>query len=37
MKAYDGNVNFIFKQFPLGFHPQAPMEAEAALCAGDLG
>ena len=37
MKAYDGKVNFIFKQFPLSFHPQAPMEAEAALCAGDLG
>jgi len=36
MKAYDWNVNFVFKQFPLAFHKQAPMEAEAALCAWDL-
>ncbi len=36
MKAYDGKVNFIFKQFPLGFHKQAPMEAEASLCGGEL-
>ncbi len=36
MKAYDGKVNFIFKQFPLDFHKQAPMEAEAALCAGEI-
>ncbi|MDQ7009105.1 MAG: DsbA family protein [Candidatus Gracilibacteria bacterium] len=36
MKAYDGKVNFVFKQFPLGFHAQAQMEAEALLCAGDL-
>ena len=37
MKAYDWKVNFIFKQFPLSSHAQAPMEAEAALCAWDLG
>ena len=36
MKAYDWKVNFVFKQFPLGFHKQAQMEAEALLCAGDL-
>lgn len=36
MEAYDWKVNFIFKQFPLDFHPQAPMEAEALLCAWDL-
>jgi hypothetical protein len=33
MKAYDGKVNFVFKQFPLGFHANAPKEAEAVLCA----
>ncbi|MDD3145462.1 MAG: thioredoxin domain-containing protein [Candidatus Gracilibacteria bacterium] len=37
MKEYDGKVNFIFKQFPLAFHKQAQMEAEAVLCAGELG
>ena len=36
IKDYDWKVNFIFKQFPLGFHPQAQMEAEAALCVWDL-
>jgi protein-disulfide isomerase len=37
IKTYNWKVNFIFKQFPLGFHKQAPMEAEAALCAWKLG
>ena len=32
IKDYDGKVNFVFKQFPLDFHVQAQMEAEAALC-----
>jgi len=36
MKAYDWKINFVFKQFPLGFHKQAPMEAEAVLCAWEL-
>lgn len=36
MKAYDWKVNFVFKQFPLDFHKQAPMEAEAVLCAWEL-
>ena len=36
LKEFDGKVNFIFKQFPLGFHPQAQMEAEAALCVWDI-
>ena len=36
LENYDGKVNFIFKQFPLDFHPQAPMEAEAALCVWSL-
>lgn len=36
MKAYDWKVNFVFKQFPLGFHQNAPKEAEAVLCAWEL-
>lgn len=36
LKEYDWKVNFIFKQFALSFHAQAPMEAEAALCVWDL-
>ncbi len=36
LKEYWDKVNFIFKQFPLGFHPQAQMEAEAALCVWDI-
>lgn len=35
-KEYWDKINFIFKQFPLGFHPQAQMEAEAALCVWDI-
>ncbi len=36
LKHYNGKVNFIFKQFPLYFHPQAQMEAEAAECVWEL-
>jgi len=36
MKAYGDKVNFVFKQFLLGFHENAPKEAEAALCAWEL-
>jgi len=36
LKQYNGKVNFIFKQFPLYFHPQAQMEAEAAECVWEL-
>ncbi len=32
-----GKVRFIFKDFPLSFHPNAPKYAEAARCAGDQG
>ncbi|MBI4361315.1 DsbA family protein [Candidatus Micrarchaeota archaeon] len=32
-----GKVRFIFKDFPLSFHPNAPVYAEAARCAGDQG
>lgn len=30
-----GKVLFIYKDFPLSFHPMAPVYAEAARCAGD--
>jgi len=33
---YNGEVNYIFKQFPLDFHANAQKEAEALLCAWDL-
>jgi protein-disulfide isomerase len=36
LESYEWKVNFIFKQFPLGFHAQAQMEAEAALCVWDI-
>jgi len=36
MKKYEGNVNFIFKHFPLDFHANAQKEAEAAECVGEL-
>jgi len=37
LEEYDWKVNFIFKQYPLvDIHPQAPMEAETALCVWDL-
>ncbi len=32
-----GKVRFIYKDFPLSFHPQAAPYAEAARCAGDQG
>lgn len=32
-----GKVRFIYKDFPLSFHPQARRYAEAARCAGDQG
>lgn len=32
-----GKVQLIYKDFPLGFHPMAPVYAEAARCAGDQG
>ncbi len=36
LENYDGKVNFIFKQFPLDFHVQAQMEAEATLCVWEI-
>ena len=37
MKAYDGKVRVVFRDFPLPIHPQAEKAAEAAHCAGDQG
>jgi protein-disulfide isomerase len=37
MKAYDGKVRLVYRDFPLPFHPQAQKAAEAAQCAGDQG
>lgn len=32
-----GKVQFVYKDFPLSFHPMAPTYAEAARCSGDQG
>ncbi len=37
MDAYPGQVKVVFKNFPLGFHKQAGIAAEAALAAGAQG
>jgi protein-disulfide isomerase len=37
MKAYDGKVRLVYRDFPLPFHPEAQKAAEAAQCAGDQG
>lgn len=34
---YSGKVSFAFRHFPLTFHKKAPKEAEATLCARELG
>jgi protein-disulfide isomerase len=34
---YSDRVRFVFRQLPLGMHPQAHLAAEAALCASDQG
>ncbi|MCC6989395.1 MAG: thioredoxin domain-containing protein [Acidobacteria bacterium] len=36
-QKYAGKVRFVFKDFPLQNHQQAPKAAEAAHCAGDQG
>jgi protein-disulfide isomerase len=33
----DGQVKYVFRDFPLEFHKQAPKASEAANCAGDKG
>src|SRR6266496_2107167 len=37
LKAYDGKVRVVYRDYPLPFHPQAEKAAEAAHCAGDQG
>lgn len=38
MKAYEGQVNWVYRHFPLSFHnPGAQKQAEAAECANELG
>ncbi|MBI4133453.1 thioredoxin domain-containing protein [Candidatus Uhrbacteria bacterium] len=34
---YDGEVRWVYRDFPLSFHANAQKEAEAAECAGELG
>lgn len=34
---YKGDVNVVFRHYPLSFHANAPKEAEATLCVGKLG
>jgi protein-disulfide isomerase len=35
LDAYPGKIRFVYRNFPLPFHQNAMMGAEAALCAGD--
>lgn len=37
LEEYKGKVHYVFRDFPLSFHKQAPIAAEAANCAGDQG
>ncbi len=37
MKAYEGKVRVVYRDFPLPFHPNAQKAAEAAQCAGEQG
>jgi protein-disulfide isomerase len=37
LEAYPGKIRFVYRNFPLSFHQNATMGAEAALCAGDQG
>ena len=37
MKTYEGKVKFVFRDYPLPFHKEAPKAAEAAHCAGEQG
>ncbi len=34
---YDGKVNWVFRHYPLAFHPTAQKGAESLECAGELG
>jgi protein-disulfide isomerase len=35
MDAYPGKIRFVYRNFPLSFHQNAMLSAQAALCAGD--
>jgi protein-disulfide isomerase len=35
LDAYPGKIRFVYRNYPLSFHPNAIASAEAALCAGD--
>jgi len=35
LDAYPGQIRFVYRNFPLSFHQNAMMSAQAALCAGD--
>lgn len=37
MNKYDKKIKYVFKNFPLGFHPEAAPAAKAALAAGKQG
>lgn len=38
LEKYDGKVKYVFRHFPLNFHPNAPLYAEAVECVyADLG
>jgi protein-disulfide isomerase len=36
-EEYEGKIRYIFRDYPLPFHPHAQQTAEAARCAGDQG
>lgn len=37
VEKYDGRVNWVYRHFPLAFHPDAMKLAEASECAAELG
>jgi protein-disulfide isomerase len=37
LAAYPGKIRFVYRNYPLSFHPNAFPAAEAALCGGDQG
>ena len=37
VEQYDGKVNWVYRHFPLSFHPNAQKASEGAECAGELG